>query len=155
MTTLHEAQNSLGSTFAKCLTQLTPNEFTTPKERFSALPATARDEKPIRERTGKARLFDVDLDNAVFVRHDYVGSNTFGVTIDYPLIIAYPRSPRWQSAMLDDYLLIRCGVLDSLTRPTGVSLVIVPDGFSVTQSESDPWSYMQITLRVTYDVTKS
>lgn len=153
MATLHAAQGAFQAAFIEWLVQLSPNTLSTRHERFSALPADKRDEKPLRERIGDPRLFDLDLDNAIFVRNDAVGADTQIVTWDYPLIIAYPRGQRWQSAMMDDYVLIREGVKTSLTKPTGVCLVHVPDGMSVTQSEDDPWSYVQINLRVTYQVT--
>jgi hypothetical protein len=155
MTTLSTAQESFVSAFRTWLTQLEPNSKGAPQERFWALSEQARQEKPLTERLGTPRLFDVDVDNPVLVRHDYVGADTQGITFDYPLAIAYPRAVRWQAAMLDDYVRIRCGVLDLLTKPAGVALIIVPEGLTIEQVESDPWTIARITVRVTYDVTRT
>lgn len=155
MATLHEAQTAFVQGFRTWLTQLEPNSMTAPQERFWALSEGARDEKPITERLGKARLFDIDEDAAAFVRHDYVGADTQGVTFDYPLAIAYPRGARWQAAMVDDYVRIRCGVLDLFVKPAGVALVIVPDGLTQEQMTDDPWTISRMMLRVTYDVTRT
>lgn len=154
MTTLSAATIAFETAFNIWLEQTSPNVLTSTKEAFKHLPSKSRDDKPILERIGKARLFSLETQKPEWVRHDYFGSVTQGVTFDYDLIIAYPAANRWHAAMIDDHLLIKCKMVSSPIVVAGVGLAQILDTFERIETE-DKWVFTKCKVRVLYDVTAS
>ncbi len=154
MVTQRVASQNFVSAFNSWLEDLTPNYLKSRKEAFKSLPSDSRDEKPITERIGKARLFDLDINKPTFIRRDWFGGSTQGVTIDYDLVIAYPKDSKWFHAMVDDFMLIKMSLEDEPVRCTGVSFSMAAETFDVIDTD-DSWQYIKTQIRVLYDITKT
>jgi len=154
MATLRQAQQAFVTAFNTWLEQTTPNYLTSTRESFKHLPAKSRDDKGILERIGKPRLFDLNVNKPSLISHDYFGSSTQGFMLEYELHIAYPTAERWFSAMIDDYILIKCNFASDPISASGVAYSKITDDFETVETE-DNWLYAKYKVRVMYDVTPS
>lgn len=154
MVTLRKAQQDFVSGFNTWLEQTEPNYLKSTKESFKALPIDRRSEKPIEQRIGKPRLFDINVNKPKFVKHEYFGAQTQGVTYEYDLVIAYPKSDRWVDAMHDDYILIKFKLASSPPSVTGVAYTRMTDEVEFIETEDD-WNFSKYKIQVLFDVTPS
>lgn len=152
MTQMITACQAMGDEIADRLHALTPQNLA--DLRFARIAIEDRDSRPL-DGYSRARLFDVDVDNPKWVRDDWVGGGSQGMTIDYQLLIAYPRAPGWQETALDDFHQITQLFLRTPTSTAGVALRQIIGGPTFVKNDKDPWFLMQLPLRVVYDVTVS
>jgi hypothetical protein len=153
MTVFHTAAEGMADEVAGLICALAPKKWT--EIRFSRVPVEDRDSRSFEERTGRPRHFDIDLDNPSYVRADYVGGGSQGITVDYSLRIAYGRSPGWQDVMLEDWHQVQELIYRTPSTSAGVSLRIIDGGPTFLKNPTDQWTVLACTLRVVYDVTVS
>ena len=152
MTTLLTAAQAMGDELADRLHALVPLYIA--EIPFARIPLEDRDNQQFDKFT-RARLFDLNLDEPRWIRHDWVGGGSQGMTVDYDLKIAYHRTPGWQDAALTDFQQIQELLWRSPSTTSGVSLRTIEGGPMFVKNQTDPWLTMTMTLRVVYDVTVS
>jgi hypothetical protein len=152
MTKMITACQAMSDEVADRLHNLSPQNMV--DLRFARVPIEDRDSRPLMGYT-RARLFDVDVDNPKWIRHDWVGGGSQGMTIDYQILIAYPRAPGWQETALDDFHQIQELFLRSPTSTAGVAIRVIEGGPEFVKNNEDPWFLMSLPLRVVYDLTVS
>lgn len=153
MTTLTAASESMYDEVCGRIAAITPHKFT--DHPFIAVALEDRNSRAWIERTGRERLFDVDINNPAFARLDFSGSTTMGLTLDYPVRVWYPTAPGWSEAAVGDYSNIKMNLEQNPTTTDGVCLRFIVEGPKLIAHGKDPWQYLELGLRVVYSVTRS
>jgi len=151
MTTFAAAQESLYDEVKLLISSLVPNKYEEVK--FGFIAVENRDAQAFPGTSRRARLCDLDMDATIMQRWDYVGAGALGVTVEYPLRIAYPRAPGWQDAMTDDVFCIQAKMWSNPSTTAGVQLRTISDIKTPVRNEMDPWTMAIMTLRVVYEIT--